>query len=59
MDHAAFHKAYNEGRNGANHFVYHPFVSHFQYSDGVQECAATGMYWLLDTAATELPRHIA
>lgn len=50
-----FTKAYNESRNGCNHFVSHPLVRKFVYTDGVQECAEAGCYWLLDIAATELP----
>ena len=51
-----FIKVYNEGRNGANFFYKHNLVKYFRYSDGVQECAKTGCYWLLDIAATELPK---
>lgn len=40
-------------RNGANGFVRHPFNRKFVYSDGVQECAEAGVYWLLDIVATE------
>lgn len=53
MDEARFKAAYNESRNGANYFVHHPLVRQFQYSDGVQECAEAGCYWLLDIIATE------
>ena len=55
MNTEQFTKAYNESRNGCNHFVRHPLVRSFQYTDGVQECAEAGCYWLLDIAATELP----
>ncbi len=55
MNTEAFVAAYNESRNGANHFVRHPLVRSFQYSDGVQEVAEAGCYWLLDVLATELP----
>lgn len=50
-----FTKAYNESRNGCNYFVSHPLVRKFQYTDGVQEFAEGGCYWLLDILATELP----
>ena len=58
MDTAAFLKAYNEGRNGANLFVRHSLARSFQYSDGVRDCAEAGLYWLIDIAATELPQVI-
>jgi hypothetical protein len=51
-----FKAIYGESRNGCNHFVCHPLVRFFHYSDGVQDLAETGCYWLLDIAATELPR---
>lgn len=53
MNNAAFIAAYSESRNGANHFLRHPLVKFFQYSDGVQQCAETGCYWLLDIVGTE------
>lgn len=53
MNEAKFKAAYTESRNGASHFVRHPLVRQFQYSDGVQECAEAGCYWLLDIVATE------
>jgi hypothetical protein len=56
MNTEAFKKAYSESRNGANFFVRHPLVRIFHYSDGVQECAEAGMYWLLDVVATECLR---
>jgi hypothetical protein len=56
MDDKAFLKAYNESRNGCNFFYRHSLARSFQYSDGVQECAEAGCYWLLDIAATELPQ---
>lgn len=49
-----FIAAYNESRNGADHFVRHPLVKSFHYSDGVQSLAETGCYWLLDVLATEI-----
>lgn len=55
MNTEQFTKAYNESRNGCNHFVRHPYVSKFQYTDGVQDCAKAGCFWLVDIAATELP----
>lgn len=55
MNTAQFIAAYNESRNGANCLVRHPLVRSFLYSDGVQECAEAGAYWLLDVLATEIP----
>ena len=52
----SFITAYRSSRNGANYFVKHPLVRNFLYSDGVQECANSGCYWLLDIFATELPQ---
>lgn len=54
MNEQKFKQAYNASRNGANHFVRHPLVRKFHYSDGVQECAEAGCYWLLDMLATEI-----
>lgn len=54
MNEAQFKAAYNESRNGANGFIRHPLVKSFHYSDGVQECAEAGCYWLLDVLATEI-----
>lgn len=56
MDEAKFKAAYNESRNGANFFVRHPLARRFQYSDGVQQLAEAGAYWLLDILATECPQ---
>lgn len=56
MNTEKFTQIYNESRNGCNHFVRHPLVRFFQYSDGVQDLAEVGCYWLLDIAATELPK---
>lgn len=56
MNTEKFLSVYNESRNGANGFFRHPLCSNFAYSDGVQECAEAGCYWLLDILATELPR---
>ncbi len=55
MNADAFTTAYGELRNGANGFIRHPLSRKFIYSDGVQECAEAGCYWLLDILATELP----
>lgn len=55
MNTELFQKAYGAIRNGANFFVRHPLVGRFAYSDGVQECAECGLYWMLDILATELP----
>lgn len=57
MDAQAFTQTYNESRNGANFLVHHPFVGRFKFSDGVQELAGHGCYWLLDILATELVEH--
>lgn len=56
MDNNAFKKAYEESRNGCNGFYRHPMAKRFHYSDGVQECAEAGCHWLVDIAATELPK---
>lgn len=48
-----FKSAYNEFRNGLNSRIRHPLVRHFVYSDGVQECAEAGCYWLLDILGIE------
>lgn len=55
MNTEKFLEAYNESRNGCDHFIRHPLVRSFAYSDGVQQCAEAGCYWLLDILATELP----
>lgn len=49
----AFKAAYGESRNGANYFVRHWYVRSFQFSDGVEQCAAAGCFWLIDIIATE------
>lgn len=54
MNTEALHKAINEVRNGANHFVRHPLCRSVLYSDGVQEVAEAGCYWILDILASEL-----
>lgn len=56
MDTDKFKAILAESRNGCNHFVRHPLAPHFHYSDGVQDLAGTGLYWLLDILATELPK---
>lgn len=58
MDNEKFLAAYNASRNGCGSFIRHPLVRIFAYSDGVQECATAGMYWLLDILATETPKVI-
>lgn len=55
MDTEKFLKAYSEPRNGCNGFIRHGLVRRFAFSDGVQDCAEAGAYWILDIAATELP----
>ena len=54
MNTEAFARIYNESRNGANHMVRHPLCRQLIYSDGVQELAETGCYWLLDIIGTEV-----
>ena len=54
MDTETFKAAYNESRNGVNTWFRHPFNHNFHYSDGVQELAEAGCYWLLDVLATEV-----
>lgn len=53
MDELAFKEALAETRNGANYFVRHWAVPSFQYSDGVEQLAKAGWFWLLDILATE------
>jgi len=55
MDALKFKTLYGESRNGANDFIRHPLVRSFAVSDGVYEVADTGIWWLIDIAATELP----
>ena len=55
MNQDEFKRVYNENRNGCNYFVRHPLMPSFAYSDGVQDLADTGCYWLLDILSTELP----
>lgn len=55
MNVEAFTNAYNESRNGANHFYKNPLYPKFLYSDGVQQLAEAGCYWLIDILGTELP----
>lgn len=59
MNTQQFITAYNESRNGADHFCRNSMYPKFLYSNGVQECAAAGCYWLLDILGTELPREFA
>ena len=58
MDMQKFKAAYSESRNGANKMFRHPLVRKFIYSDGVQECANAGLYWMLDILATEGVQHM-
>lgn len=55
MDTEKFKAAYNASRNGCNEFIRHPLARSFAYTDGAQECAEAGCYWLIDILATELP----
>lgn len=54
MDKPEFHRVYGESRNGCNGFIRHPLGRSLRYSDGVQELAELGCYWLLDIVATEV-----
>lgn len=54
MNTEAFIKAYKESRNEASFFVRHSLVRSFIFSDGMQECAEAGCYWLLYVLATEI-----
>ena len=57
MNTQAFLSAYNDkSRNGANEFIRHGLVRSFVMSDGVHDCAEAGCHWLMDIAATELPK---
>ena len=58
MNDAEFLKAYNASRNGTDNFYRHWAVRSFAYSEGVRECANEGIAWLVDVAATELPKII-
>lgn len=55
MNTEQFTTAYHASRNGCDHFIRHPLVRSFAYSDGVASCADAGCYWLIDILATELP----
>lgn len=55
MDATALTEAYNASRNGTGVFYRHPLARRFAYSEGVQEMAEAGCYWLVDLLATELP----
>jgi hypothetical protein len=48
-----FLSVYNESRNGLNSRIRHPLARKLVYSDGVRDCADTGMYWVLDIVGTE------
>ncbi len=54
MNAEEFKAVYSASRNGCNYFVRHWFKQRFQFSDGVQACAALGIYWLLDMLAMEM-----
>lgn len=54
MNEKAFRDAYAESRNGISTYYRHALIPSLLYSDGVQECAAAGCYWLLDVVATEV-----
>jgi hypothetical protein len=58
MNPEKFLSAYNESRNGTDQFYQHWFVRSFAYSSGVRECMNEGISWLVDIAATELPKVI-
>ena len=53
MNQHKFLQTYNESRNGTDCFYFHSLCPSFHYSDGMQELASTGCYWLLDFFATE------
>lgn len=59
MNEQAFKDAYQQSRNGCNYFLGHMLARtmgfKFHYSDGVEQCADAGCYWLLDILATECP----
>lgn len=55
MDQEEFKRIYSEPRNGCDAYIRHPLARAFVYTDGVQELAGVGCYWLLDVLATELP----
>ena len=55
MNTEQFTTAYHASRNGCDHFIRHPLVRSFAYSDGVGSCADAGCHWLIDILATELP----
>ena len=54
MNDQAFTDALGEVRNGTDGFHFNPLYRWMEYSDGVQEVAETGCYWLLDILGTEL-----
>lgn len=53
MDESNFKAIYGKWRNGTNQWVRHPLSRRLLYSDGVQELAELGCYWLLDVIGTE------
>ena len=54
MNTEQFKQAYGESRNGTDRWHRNPLYSRFHYSDGVEQCAEAGCYWLLDILGTEL-----
>ena len=54
MDTVKFLATFNESRNGCNARIRHPVARKLVYSDGVQQCAEIGCYWLLDVVGTEV-----
>lgn len=57
MNSDKFKLAYGASRNGTERYHrVNQFVRRFLATDGVQECAETGCYWLTDIFATELPK---
>lgn len=53
MNQDRFKSVYGESRNGCNSKIRHPLARQLVYSDGVQELAEIGCYWLLDVVGTE------
>ncbi len=56
MNQDQFKRAYGESRNGVNNFLFNKLYPKVWYSNGVQELAESGCYWLLDIIGTELPK---
>jgi len=53
MDTQKFLDSYSAFRNGTDAFHFIRLYPKLNYSDGVQECAEAGCYWLLDIIGTE------